>query len=139
MRRNYQGSDHLGSAANYTEYSGENNDKSTPVLSAEAITKKGVNEDEEHVETENLDVKIEDDKVENQPKVSKGVDQITQESLESNAIPLESDAGVVQSSSTFAPGYVPSELDERIVIELPSTMIQPLRVVQGTFQVSLIM
>ncbi|RDX89246.1 BEACH domain-containing protein C2, partial [Mucuna pruriens] len=136
MTRNYRGSDHLGSAANYEDYSGETNDKSTPVLSAEAITIEGVIEDEEQVETENLDFRVDDidDKVENKPSFPKAAEQIVQESVESNAIQLESDGGVIQSSSAFAPGYVPSELDERIVIELPSTMVQPLRVVHGTFQ-----
>ena len=88
---------------------------------------------------ENLDARIDDieDKVENQPNFSKAAEKVAQESLESSAIQHESDEGVVQSSSAFAPGYVPSELDERIVIELPSTMVQSLRVVQGTFQVSL--
>ncbi|XP_028224150.1 BEACH domain-containing protein C2-like [Glycine soja] len=138
MRRNYQGSDHLGFAANYEDYSGENNDHTTPVLSAEAITIEDVNEDEEQAETENLDARIDDieDKVENQPNFSKAAEKVAQESLESSAIQHESDEGVVQSSSAFAPGYVPSELDERIVIELPSTMVQSLRVVQGTFQVT---
>ncbi|CAJ1949884.1 unnamed protein product [Sphenostylis stenocarpa] len=138
MRRNYRGSDHLGSAANYENYSSENNDRSTPVLSAEAITIEGINEEEEQIETENLDVTVDNigDKVENQPKFLKGAEKIVQESSDSNAVQPESDEGVVQSSSAFAPGYVPSELDERIVIELPSTMVQPLRVVQGTFQVT---
>jgi len=138
MRRNYRGSDHLGSAANYEDYSRENNDPSTRVLSSEAITIECINEDEEQMETENLDVTVDDigDEVENQPKFSKGAEETVQKSSDSKAIQPESDEGVVQSSSAFAPGYVPSELDERIVIELPSTMVQPLRVVQGTFQVS---
>ncbi|KAK7390089.1 hypothetical protein VNO78_25388 [Psophocarpus tetragonolobus] len=138
MRRNYQGSDHLGSAANYEDYSGENNDRGNPVLSAEAITIKGVNEDEEQADNEILDVKVDDieDKDQNKPRFSKEADQIVHEASESNAIQPESIESVVQSSSAFAPGYVPSELDERIVIELPSTMVRPLRVVQGTFQVT---
>ncbi|KOM47918.1 hypothetical protein LR48_Vigan07g162200 [Vigna angularis] len=138
MRRNYRGSDHLGSAANYEDYSRENNDPSTRVLSAEAITVEGINEEEEHIETENLDLTVDDigDEIENQPKFSKGAEKTLQNSSDSNGIQPESDEGIVQSSSAFAPGYVPSELDERIVIELPSTMVQPLRVVQGTFQVT---
>ncbi|KAK7349608.1 hypothetical protein VNO77_07099 [Canavalia gladiata] len=135
MRRNYQGSDHLGCAANYEDYSGENNDQSTPILSAEAISIEAVKEDKELMETE---VRVDDieDKVENLPRFSKETKQIEKASSDSNATQLESDGGVVQSSSGFEPGYVPSELDERIVIELPSSMVQPLRVVQGTFQVT---
>jgi hypothetical protein len=33
---------------------------------------------------------------------------------------------------------VPSEADERIIVELPSLMVRPLKVVRGTFQVSII-
>lgn len=137
MRRNYQGSDHIGSAANYEDYPVENNCQRTPVLSAEVISIEGMNKDNEQVETENFDAKVNDieDKGENQPGFSEGAEQIVQMSLESNATQLESE-GVVQSASAFAPGYVPSERDERIILELPSSMVQPLRVVQGTFQVS---
>lgn len=137
LKRNYRGSDHLGSAANYADYSGDNSYQRTPVLSAEAISTEGINKDEEWVETESLDAKVNDieDKVENHPGFSEPADQIEHTSLESNVIQLQSD-GVVQSSSAFAPGYVPSERDETIVLELPSSMVQPLRVVQGTFQVS---
>ncbi|KAJ1413667.1 putative BEACH domain-containing protein C2-like isoform X1 [Sesbania bispinosa] len=138
MRRNYRGSDHFGSAANYEDYAGENNNQNTPILSVEAISIEGVNEDEEQVETENLDARVNniEDKVENRPRFSEAVDQIVP--LESNNTQLENDDAVVQSSSAFAPGHVPSELEERIVLELPSSMVQPLRVVQGTFQVSLV-
>lgn len=139
LKRNYRGSDHLA-AANYEDYSGENNDQSTPILSAEAISIEGVNVDEGQVEIENLDARVDDfeDKVENQPIFSEPAEQTVRASLESCATQLASDEGFVQSSSAIAPGYVPSELDERIVLELPSSMVKALRVVQGTFQVSLI-
>jgi hypothetical protein len=39
-------------------------------------------------------------------------------------------------STVVASGYKPSEGDERIIIELPSLMVRPLKVVRGTFQVS---
>lgn len=135
MKRNYRGSDHLGCAANYEDYSGDTNYQKTPVLSAEAISIEAINKDEEQVETENLDAKV-NNIAENQPKFSESADEMVQISLESNATELQSHKGVIQSSSVFAPGRVPSERDERIVLELPSSMVQPLRVLQGTFQVS---
>ncbi|XP_061347009.1 BEACH domain-containing protein C2-like [Gastrolobium bilobum] len=138
MKRNYGGSDHLGSAANYEDCSRENNGQRTPILAAEAISIEGIHEYQEQVETENLDARVVDieDKVENLPRLSEATEQIVQSTLESSATQLETDESVVQSSSAFAPGYVPSELDERIVLELPSSMVRPLRVVQGTFQVT---
>ncbi|CAL0324546.1 unnamed protein product [Lupinus luteus] len=138
LKRNYQGSDHLA-AANYDNYLGEeNNDQSAPILSAEAISTESLNVDEEQVEIENLDARADDfdDKVENQPIFSESAEQTVHTSLESGTSQLASDESVVQSSSDIAPGYVPSELDERIVLELPSSMVQALGVVQGTFQVT---
>ncbi|KAK7340142.1 hypothetical protein VNO77_20836 [Canavalia gladiata] len=138
LRRNYHGSDHLGSAANYDDYSGEKNDQHTPILSAEAISLETVNEDEEQVEIENLNSRVNDidDKGHNQPRVSETAEQTVQAALESGATQHGSDEHLVQSSSPIAPGYVPSELDERIVLELPSSMVRPLKVIRGTFQVT---
>ncbi|XP_028247923.1 BEACH domain-containing protein C2-like [Glycine soja] len=138
LRRNYHGSDHLGSAANYEDYSGEKNDQHTPILSAEAISLETVNEDEEQVEIENLNARASDvdDKGDNQTRLSETADQSVQEALESSATQHASDEDLVQSSSAIAPGYVPSELDERIVLELPSSMVRPLKVIRGTFQVT---
>ncbi|KAK2407273.1 WD-40 repeat family protein / beige protein [Trifolium repens] len=135
MKRDYRGSDHLGCAANYEDYSGDKNYQRTPVLSAEAISIEAINKDEEQVETENLDAKG-NNIVENQPRSSDAADEIVQTSLESNATQLQSHKEVVQSSSAFAPGTIPSERDEKIYVELPSSMVQPLRVLQGTFQVT---
>ena len=139
LKRNYRGYDHLGAAANYDDNLGKNSNQSTPILSAEAISIEGVNEDEEQVEMENLDARVNDieDKVVNHPTFSRAAEQTEQESLETSATELASVEGIVQSSLAIAPGYVPSELDERIVLELPSSMVQPLKVLQGTFQVSL--
>ncbi|XP_061339623.1 BEACH domain-containing protein C2 isoform X2 [Gastrolobium bilobum] len=138
LRRNYRGSDHLGSAANYEDYLGEKNDQSTPVLLTEAISLEAVNEDEEQMEIENSDAMIDDneDKGDNQSIFSEVVEQTVRASLESSSTQLASDEHLVQSSSAIAPGYVPSELHERIVLELPSSMVRPLKVIRGTFQVT---
>jgi len=137
LRRNYNGSDHLGSAANYEDYFGEKNDQHTPILSAEAISLETVNEDEEQVEIDNLNTRVsDDDKGDNQTRISESADQAVQASSESGATQHASDEELVRSSSAIAPGYVPSELDERIILELPSSMVRPLKVIRGTFQVS---
>ncbi|CAL0329601.1 unnamed protein product [Lupinus luteus] len=136
LKRNYRGSDHLA-AANYEDYLGENNDKRTPILSAEAISIESV-VDEELVEIQNMHAMAGDfeDKVENEHIFSESAEKTIQASFESCATQLASDEGLVQSPSAIAPGYVPNELDERIVLELPSSMVQALKVVQGTFQVT---
>jgi hypothetical protein len=138
LRRNYRGSDHLGSAADYEEYVGEKNDQSTPILSAEAISLEAVNEDEEQVDAENLVSRVDDiqNKGDNQPRLSESAEQSVQESLESSGSQRASDEHIVQSPSAIAPGYVPSELDERIVLELSTSMVRPLKVIRGIFQVS---
>jgi len=139
LRRNYQGSDHLGSAADYEEYSEEKKDQSTPILSAEAISLEAVNEDEEQVDAENLVDRVDDvqNKGDNQLRISESAEQSVQASLESSSPQHASDEHIDQSSSAIAPGYVPSELDERIVLELPTSMVRPLKVIRGTFQVSI--
>nr|KYP64267.1 Neurobeachin-like protein 2 [Cajanus cajan] len=138
LRRNYHGSDHLGSAANYEDYFGEKKDQHTPILSAEAISLETVNEDEEQVEIENLNARVSDvdDKGDNLTRLSETAEQTVQVALESGATQHASDEDLVRSSSAIAPGYVPSELDERIVLELPSSMVRPLKVIRGTFQVT---
>ncbi|KAF7825980.1 BEACH domain-containing protein C2 isoform X1 [Senna tora] len=138
LRRNFQGSDHLGSAANYDDYSEEKKDQGAPILSAEAISMEAVNEDEEHVEIENGDGMVSDveQKGDNEPRLSEAAEQTLRASIESSGNQLASDESFIQSSSAIAPGYVPSELDERIVLELPSSMVRPLKVVRGTFQVT---
>lgn len=138
LRRNYQGTDHLGSAANYEDYSEEKKDQSTPIFSAEAISMDAVNEGEEHVEVENGDGLVNDieKKLENEPRLSESAEQTLQASIESSATQLASDENLVQDSPVIAPGYVPSDFDERIILELPTSMVRPLKVVRGTFQVS---
>ncbi|KAG0485900.1 hypothetical protein HPP92_009979 [Vanilla planifolia] len=43
---------------------------------------------------------------------------------------------LVKPSAGLAPGYVPCEADERIILELPSLMVRSLKVVSGTFQIT---
>ncbi|XP_028776828.1 BEACH domain-containing protein C2 [Neltuma alba] len=138
LRRNYEGTDHLGAAANYDDYSVERKDQSAPVLSAEAISIEELEEDDEHAEITDgngvvVDIEL---KGENEPRTSESAEQALHASIESTGAQLASDENFVQNSSVIAPGFVFSELDERIVIELPSSMVRPLKVVQGTFQVT---
>ncbi|KAJ0053220.1 hypothetical protein Pint_00290 [Pistacia integerrima] len=146
LRRNYIGSDHLGAAANYEDQSELKQDQknvinssTAPILAAEVISMEVVNEDDEQAEIDNLYDKSYDleHSGENPSRVSEITEQTLQTSAESSNTQPDSDQTLVSSSSPVAPGYVPSELDERIVFELSSSMVRPLRVIRGTFQASI--
>lgn len=145
LRRNYRGSDHCGAAANCEDQIDLNKNRqnalsssNTSILAADAIAIEAVNDDDEQTENDSLDGRADDTEQSdvNHSKLTETCDQNLQASAESSDTQLVNDQELIQGSSPVAPGYVPSELDERIILELPSTMVRPLRVIQGTFQVS---
>ncbi|XWS45971.1 hypothetical protein CRYUN_Cryun14cG0025000 [Craigia yunnanensis] len=110
LRRNYIGTDHFGAAANFEDQTDVKKNQedvisssNAPILAAEAISMDLVNEDDEQPEIDNVDNRA----YENDP----------------------SEQDLVQSSSAVAPGYVPSELDARIVFELPSSMVTTMKII----------
>ncbi|KAL3348988.1 hypothetical protein AABB24_022249 [Solanum stoloniferum] len=145
LRRNYGGSDHFGSAADYADHTGlkEGEDqtispsKASP-LAADAISIEPVHEDYELEDGSNLDSKLDDTEHHGdiQRRMSGTAEHPLQTSLESGDTPVTNHHDMVQSPSAVAPGYVPSEHDERIVLELPSSMVRPLKVSRGTFQIT---
>nr|XP_048321218.1 BEACH domain-containing protein C2 [Ziziphus jujuba var. spinosa] len=148
LRRNYRGSDHFGAAANYEDHikmkeDQENsiNSSNAPILAAEAFSMEAVNEYDEQGETDNMDgqdsrVHGSEQSEDGKSRLSEAADQTLQLPLECGDAPLGNDHGTVESNTAVAPGYVPSEIDERIVLELPSSMVRPLRVIRGTFQIT---
>ncbi|KAE8693827.1 early nodulin-55-2-like [Hibiscus syriacus] len=145
LRRNYTGTDHFGAAADFEDQNDAKKNQedvisssNTPILAAEAISTVLVNEDDERPEMDNVDSRGYENKQsgEDQPRISGITEQTLQKSIEPDETKLANEQDSVQSSTAVAPGYVPSELDERILFELPSSMVRPLRVIQGTFQVT---
>ncbi|TYJ08697.1 hypothetical protein E1A91_A11G092100v1 [Gossypium mustelinum] len=145
LRRNYTGTDHFGAAADFEEQNDVKktqedviSSSNTPILAAEAISTVFVNEDDEHPETDNVDSRgyVNNQSEEGQQRLSGITEQTLEKSIESKDTKLASEQDLVQSSTIVAPGYGPSELDERILFELPSSMVRPLRVIRGTFQVT---
>nr|VDC63128.1 unnamed protein product [Brassica rapa] len=135
LRRNYCGTDHLYAARNYNDQTDNLSSPSTvQFLAAEAISKEiMMYEDDEHDGDED-DVEIEGDVGEhkNEERMSGSLEDAIQLSTGiSDPRPL-SDQDVVQDSREV----VLKELDERIVLELSSSMVRPLRVVKGTFQIT---
>lgn len=145
LRRNYRGSAHLGAAADYEydnatkeEHQRVINASNASVLAAEAISADALNEDELANVNNRVSIDFDGEHHENHSRNSSGAESCTQVSSDSTEAPTTSGQGMAQDSSVVAPGYVPSELDERIMLELPCSMVRPLRVVRGTFQVSLV-
>lgn len=147
MKRNYKGTDHLGAAADYEERlllnSGAEPDRrrtddkdssfttslpaSASIIMEDAISIGERTEDDEQIEGDNTG-----NNIDNSQRRSSTADQ----SLEDRNSATSGDHDLVQSAPIVALAYVLSESDERIIVELPSLMVRPLKVVQGTFQVS---
>lgn len=159
LRRNYKGCDHSGAAADYGEdllqlkpdaktASALTNETevsltaglpaNASILIAEAISLEEKNEDEEQVEYDNfgdkgLDMELSE---ENWQRLSAKTEQPVGASADQRDGAVVNDQNLEQNASAVAAGYVPSESDERIILELSSLMVRPLRVVQGTFQIT---
>ncbi|CAA7050731.1 unnamed protein product [Microthlaspi erraticum] len=144
IRRNYCGTDHLGAAANYDDQTNTKSDNGSkgpsnpPVLAAEVISMDIAYEDDEHGEGDHLDVKgnAEEHRRENEERISGSHEHASKISAGTSDSRPSNDLDMARDSSVVAPGFVPSELDERILLEFPTSMVRPLRVVKGTFQIT---
>ena len=140
MKRNYNWLNHLSALANYGEqnflcddsnacHSEDGEPLPKNVLSTSSlITVDGGHEHIVQGETENICSSVDD-----QLTSSSQPDQSLTGSVDSRSSDFSGVRNLVRST-VVAPGYRPR--NERIIIELPSTMIRPLKVVRGTFQVS---
>ncbi|KAF8393927.1 hypothetical protein HHK36_020129 [Tetracentron sinense] len=122
LRKNYKGSDHLGAAADYEDHLQMKHDQenvtfpsTASILIAEAISM--------------------EESGDNQQRLPTTAEAPLRVSLEYRDAQVSSDTDLIQNPSAVAPRYVPSELDERSILELSSSMVRPLRVIRGTFQV----
>ncbi|XAR54112.1 hypothetical protein NMG60_11029121 [Bertholletia excelsa] len=142
LRRNYRGSNHLGAAADYEDHLDSKQNKGSVVspseasiLAAEVISMDIVNEEQEEID--NLGNRTD---VEQHGDIEKRESGMAEQPLRSSVESVDPQAAsgqdIVENISAVAPGYVPSELDESIVLELPASMIRPLKVLQGTFQIT---
>ncbi|XP_068650842.1 BEACH domain-containing protein C2 [Aristolochia californica] len=144
LRRNYRGSDHFGACANYEDHllqrkCDQDSKNALPsAVIAEAISLGEENEDDEQIEARHSDDRIQDVEqiAESQSKLSSGTEQPVPGSLDFDGTEVAQDQNSAQSPAAVAPGYVPSESDERIILELTASIVRPLRVAQGTFQIT---
>ncbi|KAK3158666.1 hypothetical protein QOZ80_2AG0140040 [Eleusine coracana subsp. coracana] len=150
MKRNYNWLNHLAAVANYEGqrfvYDGlesnacrsEDGDSSLAnILSTsslitvvDAVSVHGGHEDTVQTENENICSGVDDQLTNSLPP-----DPSFTGSVDSRSSDFSGVHNLVRST-VVAPGYKPSADDERIIVELPSLMVRPLKVVQGTFQVT---
>ncbi|KAK4741294.1 hypothetical protein SAY87_024882 [Trapa incisa] len=144
LRRNYSISDHFGTVSNHEDDAERNfepkgfiDPSDAPAISVDAILMEAMNEDDEH-DMDNLEDRVSngDQQCNIHSSSSEVEENVEQVSAESPDIQLTSDQDLVQISCAVAPGYVPSHIDERILLELPSLMVCLLSTVQGTFQIT---
>jgi hypothetical protein len=139
MKRNYNWLNHLGASANYVEQKflcdgadachSEDGDSLLSVLPASSlITVDEVHEQIVQRQSDNICSSVDD-----QLTDSSTTDQIFTGSIDSRSSDFSGVRNLIRST-VVTPGYKTN--NERIIIELPSMMIRPLKVVRGTFQVS---
>ncbi|CAL9245584.1 unnamed protein product [Arabidopsis halleri] len=134
LRRNYSGTDHLETTRNYDDQTDLKNKQDAPVLAVEAISKEIMYEDDEHGDADELEIEgnVGEHKGENEERRSGSLeDAITLSTGINDHRPL-SEQNMVQNSTEVDL----SELKERIILEISSTMVRPLGVVKGTFQIT---
>ena len=149
LRRNYKGSEHIGAAASYEENrhqlisddkSGQcqtipesnisaNFTSSTSIIVAAAMSLEEGERYEEQTESEIADAD------QNNGSKRKSASYELYEKGDSQIL-LANKENLSHTELVVAPGFVPSESDERIMYELPSLMVRPLKAVRGTFQVN---
>ncbi|TVU28919.1 hypothetical protein EJB05_20457 [Eragrostis curvula] len=149
MKRNYNWLNHLAAIANYEQrflcvgaesnaYHPEDGDSSLAnILSTSSLitVADAVSMHEGHgvtvqTETENICSGVDDQLTNSSPP-----DPSFTGSVDSRSSDFSGVRNLIRSA-VVAPGYKPSEDDERITVELPSLMVRPLKVVRGTFQVT---
>ncbi|KAF8393924.1 hypothetical protein HHK36_020126 [Tetracentron sinense] len=145
LRKNYKGSDHFGAAADYEDHLQMKHDQenvtfpsTASILVADAISMEEVTEDDDQTDTDNREGKtyVMEQSGDNQQRLPTTAEAPLRVSLESRDAQVSSDTDLIQNPSAVAPRYVPSELDERSILELSSSMVRPLRVIRGTFQIT---
>ncbi|KAK8635516.1 hypothetical protein V6N13_004250 [Hibiscus sabdariffa] len=137
LRRNYTGNAHFEEKNDVKNNIQDNISSSNDlIMAADAISTDLVNEDYECPELDNVDNRgYEKDQGGKDQSMIYGIsEQPLHKIVESTDSTYANEQDLVQSLPAVAPRYASSELGERIVFELPSSMIQLQQIIQGTFQ-----
>ncbi|KAK1376275.1 BEACH domain-containing protein C2 [Heracleum sosnowskyi] len=143
LRRNYCGSEHCdataindGSVESTHDHSNDICTSKASVVAAEAMVTEARDDDDDD------DDYYDDDDDEEDTVTFKGIGGVvrqeeTQVRQSVTADPqITSEEDFVELHSVVAPDFVPGEHDERILYELPASMVRPLKVIKGNLQIT---
>ncbi|KAG0502918.1 hypothetical protein HPP92_002990 [Vanilla planifolia] len=148
LKRDYYGSDHLGAAAEYKDCVSQPKCDETSTLcstnkneasfatdlpsTASIIMAEAISMDEGN-ENEHLEDGIFDSMADDQQNFLEAAEK-SSNNAKIAAVSLDQDE--FHSKFVVAPGHAPSDYDEKLLLELSSVMVRPLKIVRGTFQVT---
>lgn len=137
LRRDFNGSDHSGISAFKEDPLKLERDKQNSIIALEALSTALVNEDDDQDAAVNVDFNTDEmwlyEDIQTRPSTT--AEQQWQVPMDSSEPQVTNYQDLAQSPSATGPGYIPSEHYEIIIIELPASMVRPLKVRKGTFQV----
>ncbi|KAI3693320.1 hypothetical protein L6452_33155 [Arctium lappa] len=144
LKRDFKGSDHSGAAANCEDPMELERDKedatcpSKSILATEAISRQLVYVEDEQDAVVNIEGNTDEmwlyEDIQTRP--SGTAEQQLQVPMDSTEPQVTNYQDFGQGASAAGPGYSPSEHYEIIILELPASMVRPLEVRQGTFQIT---
>ncbi|KAL1828538.1 hypothetical protein ACET3Z_006950 [Daucus carota] len=141
LRRNYCGSEH-GDATSINDdrlestrdYSNDICASKASVMAAEAmVTEARDDDDDDEEDAVNLEGK---GGVVHQQETQVRQSETAEEPFITADPQITGEEECVEPPSVVPPDYVPSEHDERIIYELPASMVRPLKVIKGNFQIT---
>ncbi|PWA68195.1 BEACH domain-containing protein [Artemisia annua] len=138
LRRDFKGSDHSGISAVSEDQLKLERDKQNSAVALEALSTVLVNDDDDQDTAVNVDFNTDEMWLyeDIQTRQSTTAEQQWQVPMDSSEPQVTNYQDLAQSPSASGPGYIPSEQYEIIIIELPASMVRPLKVRKGTFQIT---
>ncbi|KAI3504354.1 hypothetical protein L1887_32955 [Cichorium endivia] len=139
LRRDYKGSDHSNVATISKDplLLEHEKDPTTSISAIESLSIELANEDERdavvNIEGNTDEMWLYEDI---HTRSSATAEQQLQVPMDSTEPQVTSYQDFAQSPSAVGPGYIASEHYEIIILELPASMVRPLKVRQGTFQIT---
>lgn len=135
LRRDFKGTDHSGVAIGHDDPTHLERDKENLILALKSLSTEVTNEDDERSAVINMEINTDDmwlyEDIQTRPSVT------AEQHLQVPADSTEPQVSNYQdfSQSPSAAGALPGEHCEIIIAELPASMVRPLKVRYGKFQV----
>lgn len=141
LRRDFKGSDHSTVSAIGHDPTQLERDKQNSSVPLEALSKVLANDDDEQDAVSNMEVNTDEmwlyeDMQTTRPSTT--AEHQLQVPMDSTEPQVTNYQDLAQRPSAEGPNYFPSEHYEIIIIEVPASMVRPLKVRHGTFQVQIV-